>query len=109
MKIVLVRPPLEVHSRGLAKLAAIMREQGQEVVMLGAVSAREAIAAAVQEDAAIVGFSCYCGGETEYAQGLLNEAAQQGYGGELWAGGLVSERLRDMGLKLPIDIEGRKV
>jgi methylmalonyl-CoA mutase cobalamin-binding subunit len=86
-----------------------LRDHGQEVVLLGAVSATEAVSVAVQEDAAILGFSCYCGGEMEFGIALVDQASKQGYSGELWAGGLVSEDLRSIGFKLPLDITGKEM
>ena len=66
-------------------LAGKLRDQGHEVILLGSVSAQEALATALQEDADVIGVSCYCGGHLEYTEAL------RGFKGELWIGGVIPQ------------------
>lgn len=73
MRIVLALPPLEVHSRGVLAVARFLRGDGHEVVYIANASPEALAKAAIDEDADLVGFSAYCGGEAHFGSRLFAE------------------------------------
>lgn len=62
IRVVLAKPGLDGHDRGVKVLARGLRDAGMEVIYLGLRLTPEQIAeAAIQEDADVVGLSCLSG------------------------------------------------
>ncbi|MBM3142871.1 MAG: methylmalonyl-CoA mutase [Chloroflexi bacterium] len=64
IRVLLAKPPLDLHSRGILVVATTLRDAGMEVVYLEAspkVGLREIVQAAVQEDVDIIGMSILSG------------------------------------------------
>lgn len=64
IRVLLAKPPLDLHSRGILLVARVLRDAGMEVVYLEAspkVGLREIVQAAVQEDVDIIGMSILSG------------------------------------------------
>jgi methylmalonyl-CoA mutase C-terminal domain/subunit len=63
MRILLAKPGLDGHDRGVHVIARTLRDAGHEVIVTGRFWSPEAIAdAAVEEDVAVVGLSILAGG-----------------------------------------------
>jgi methylmalonyl-CoA mutase C-terminal domain/subunit len=64
IRVLLAKPPLDLHSRGILVVATALRDAGMEVIYLEAspkVGPREIIQAATQEDVDIIGISILSG------------------------------------------------
>lgn len=64
IRVLLAKPPLDLHSRGILVVATALRDAGMEVIYLEAspkVGLREIIQAAMQEDVDIIGMSILSG------------------------------------------------
>jgi methylmalonyl-CoA mutase, C-terminal domain len=103
-RILLAKPGLDGHDRGIKVIAFALRDAGAEVIYLGLRQAAAAIvAAAVAEDADLIGISVLSGAHLPLAQQILAQRAGQGaehipvvMGGTIPAGH--AERLRGMGV-----------
>lgn len=74
VRVVLAKPGLDGHDRGIKVLAMALRDAGAEVVYLGLRrSAPEIAAAAVQEDAQLVGLSVLSGVHLQVTRDVLDE------------------------------------
>lgn len=95
---------VDVHSRGLRTVARVLRDAGVEVVYLGEHnSAAGMAAAAVAEDADVVGVSFSVSTYTHYITELMTELGKAG-GADIpvMVGGLIhpedTEHLKDLGV-----------
>ncbi|MBL7209645.1 MAG: cobalamin-dependent protein, partial [Dehalococcoidia bacterium] len=64
IRVLLAKPPLDLHSRGILVVAATLRDAGMEVIYLEAspkVGLREIVQAAMQEDVDVIGMSILSG------------------------------------------------
>ncbi len=64
IRVLLAKPPLDLHSRGILVVATALRDAGMEVIYLEAspkVGLREIVQAAMQEDVDIIGMSILSG------------------------------------------------
>lgn len=64
IRVLLAKPPLDLHSRGILVVATALRDAGMEVIYLEAspkVGLREIVQAAMQEDVDIIGMSIMSG------------------------------------------------
>ena len=63
VRVLLAKPGLDVHDRGIRMIARACRDAGMEVVLLGAgiVTVKECVATAVQEDVDVIGLSIMTG------------------------------------------------
>jgi len=64
IRVLLAKPPLDLHSRGILVVAAALRDAGMEVIYLEAsprVGLREIVQAAMQEDVDVIGMSILSG------------------------------------------------
>jgi methylmalonyl-CoA mutase, C-terminal domain len=103
-RILLAKPGLDGHDRGLKVVAFALREAGAEVIYLGLRQSPAAIvAAAVAEDADLIGVSVLSGAHLALAEQILAQRAERG--GEhipLVIGGTIpadhAQRLREMGV-----------
>lgn len=64
IRVLLAKPPLDLHSRGILVVATALRDAGMEVIYLEAspkVGIREIVQAAMQEDVDVIGMSILSG------------------------------------------------
>ena len=78
IKVLLAQFPIETHSRGIITVAGMLRDAGEEVVLIGNALPGQIIETAVQENADVVGISTYCGGELALGRDLLKAADKAG-------------------------------
>ena len=103
-RIVLAKPGLDGHDRGLKVIAFALREAGAEVIYLGLrQSAASIVAAAVAEDADLIGISVLSGAHLPLAGQIVAERAARGAGDiPVVIGGTIpavhADRLREMGV-----------
>ena len=103
-RVVLAKPGLDGHDRGIKVVAMALRDAGAEVVYLGLRRTAEEIwRAAVDEDADVVGVSVLSGAHVALAEELLAERARAGVDIPLVVGGTVpaedARTLRAMGVE----------
>jgi len=103
-RVVLAKPGLDGHDRGIKVVAMALRDAGAEVVYLGLRRTPEEIwRAAVEEDADVVGVSVLSGAHVALAEELLAERSRVGADVPLVVGGTVpaedADRLRAMGVE----------
>jgi methylmalonyl-CoA mutase C-terminal domain/subunit len=103
-RILLAKPGLDGHDRGIKVIAFALRDAGAQVIYLGLRQRPAAIvAAAVAEDADLIGISVLSGAHLPLAGQILAQRAAQGAGHiPLVMGGTISaadaERLLAMGV-----------
>jgi methylmalonyl-CoA mutase C-terminal domain/subunit len=79
VRIVLAKPGLDGHDRGIKVVAMSLRDAGAEVVYLGLRrTAAEIVSAASQEDADLIGLSVLSGTHLAAARDLLDHLAAAG-------------------------------
>jgi methylmalonyl-CoA mutase C-terminal domain/subunit len=103
-RVVLAKPGLDGHDRGIKVVAMALRDAGAEVVYLGLRRTPEEIwHAAVEEDADVVGVSVLSGAHVALAKELLAERSRAGVDTPLVVGGTVPaddvDTLRAMGVE----------
>jgi methylmalonyl-CoA mutase, C-terminal domain len=80
-RILLAKPGLDGHDRGLKVIAFALREAGAEVIYLGLrQSAASIVAAAVAEDADLIGISVLSGAHLPLAEQIVAQRAARGAG-----------------------------
>jgi methylmalonyl-CoA mutase, C-terminal domain len=73
-RVVLAKPGLDGHDRGIKVVAMALRDAGAEVIYLGLRrTAQEIVAAAIDEDADVIGISVLSGAHMGLANALLSE------------------------------------
>ena len=78
-RIVLAKPGLDGHDRGVKVIAMALRDAGAEVIYLGLRrSAAEIVGAAADDDADVIGISVLSGAHLELAGDLLREREARG-------------------------------
>jgi methylmalonyl-CoA mutase C-terminal domain/subunit len=78
-RIVLAKPGLDGHDRGVKVIAMALRDAGAEVIYLGLRrSVDEIVRAAVEDDADVIGISVLSGAHLELAGDLLRERDARG-------------------------------
>ena len=103
-RILLAKPGLDGHDRGLKVIAFALREAGAEVIYLGLrQSAASIVAAAVAEDADLIGISVLSGAHLPLAEQIVAQRAARGAGDiPVAIGGTIpadhAGRLREMGV-----------
>ena len=92
-RIVLAKPGLDGHDRGLKVVAMALRDAGAEVIYLGLrVPVADIVAAAVAEDADVIGISVLSGAHLPIAEQLLTAMRAAGVQAPLAVGGTVPPR-----------------
>ena len=92
-RIVLAKPGLDGHDRGLKVVAMALRDAGAEVIYLGLrVRVADIVAAAAAEDAAVVGISVLSGAHLPIARQLLAALRAAGVEAPLVVGGTIPPR-----------------
>jgi methylmalonyl-CoA mutase C-terminal domain/subunit len=92
-RIVLAKPGLDGHDRGVKVVARALRDAGFEVVYTGLRQTPEQIAeAAIQEDADAVGLSCHSGAHMTLFPKVVKLLREKGAGDVLVFGGGIIPR-----------------
>jgi len=90
---VLAKPGLDGHDRGLKVVAMALRDAGAEVIYLGLrVPVADIVAAAVAEDADVIGISVLSGAHLPIAEQLLTAMRASGVEVPLAVGGTIPPR-----------------
>jgi len=102
-RILLTKPTLDAHDRGVRYLARRFRDAGFEVIFANFLVAAEVVAMAEQEDADVIGISSSCGGHMAVFEELLAGLKMRGMNDTLVIGGGIippkdAEALRTMGV-----------
>jgi methylmalonyl-CoA mutase C-terminal domain/subunit len=88
IKVIIAKPGLDGHDRGAKVVARALVEAGMEVVYLGLRQTPEAIvAAAVEEDADVIGLSVLSGAHMTHFHRVKELMDQKGLGDRLLTGG----------------------
>jgi methylmalonyl-CoA mutase C-terminal domain/subunit len=78
-KVITAKIGLDDHYRGIIAVTEALRDAGMEVVYLGTGQRIDGvIAAAIQEDAHVIGLSFLCGGQVEIMRRFMNRLKEQG-------------------------------
>ncbi len=95
IRVLLAKPPLDLHSRGILVVATALRDAGMEVVYLEAsprVGLREIVQTALQEDVDVIGMSILSGSPGVILSNLLKIRDEMGLGHiPVIAGGIFPE------------------
>lgn len=81
IRVLLAKPPLDLHSRGILVVATALRDAGMEVIYLEAsprVGLREIVQTALQEDVDIIGMSILSGSPAIILSKLLKIRDEMG-------------------------------
>jgi len=102
-RLVLAKPGLDGHDRGIKVIAMALRDAGAEVIYLGLrVTPAQIAAATVAEDADAVGISVLSGAHLPLAERVLAALRAAGAGAPLAVGGTIpardAEALRRLGV-----------
>ena len=102
-RLVLAKPGLDGHDRGIKVIAMALRDAGAEVIYLGLrVTPSQIAAATVAEDADAVGISVLSGAHLPIAEQVLAALRAAGAGTPLAVGGTIpprdAEALRGLGV-----------
>jgi len=105
IRVIIAKPGLDGHDRGAKVIARALRDAGMEVIYTGLRQTPEQIAAAaVQEDADVIGLSILSGAHMHICPRLMALLAEQGAGHvTVLVGGIVPEAdvaaLKKIGVK----------
>ena len=105
IRVVIAKPGLDGHDRGAKVIARALRDAGMEVIYTGLRQTPEQIvAAALQEDADVIGLSILSGAHNHIAPRLMELLRQKGLDDVLvLIGGIIPDvdipKLREMGVK----------
>ena len=92
MRILLAKPGLDGHDRGIHVLGRALRDAGHEVIVTGRFWSPAAIArAAIEEDVAIVGLSILAGGHLGLTADVLAELHERGAECDVIVGGTIPD------------------
>jgi methylmalonyl-CoA mutase, C-terminal domain len=105
IRVVIAKPGLDGHDRGAKVIARALRDAGMEVIYMGLRQTPEQIvAAALQEDADVIGLSILSGAHMHICPRVLELLETRGLGDVLVVvGGIIPDvdipKLREMGVK----------
>jgi len=105
VRVVIAKPGLDGHDRGAKVIARALRDAGMEVIYTGLRQTPEMIAAAaLQEDADVIGLSILSGAHNHIAPRLMELLKQKGLDDVLVViGGIIPDvdipKLKDIGVK----------
>lgn len=105
IRVVIAKPGLDGHDRGAKVIARALRDAGMEVIYTGLRQTPEQIAAAaLQEDADVVGLSILSGAHMHVCPRLMEILKEKGLNDVLvLVGGIIPDvdipKLREMGVK----------
>lgn len=104
IKVIIAKPGLDGHDRGVKIVARALVEAGMEVVYLGLQQTPESIVqAAIEEDADVIGLSILSGSHMTHFRRVKELMDKSGLGDRLLTGGGIiptkdQDKLRDMGV-----------
>ena len=105
LRVVIAKPGLDGHDRGAKVIARALRDAGMEVIYTGLRQTPEQIvAAALQEDADVIGLSILSGAHNHIAPRLMQLLEEKGLNDVLVViGGIIPDvdipRLKEIGVK----------
>jgi methylmalonyl-CoA mutase C-terminal domain/subunit len=105
LRILVAKPGLDGHDRGIKIVARALRDAGMEVIYTGLHQTPEQIAsAAVQEDVDAIGLSCLSGAHMTLFPKVVSLLEQQGAGDiVVFGGGIIpgtdAAKLKEAGIK----------
>jgi methylmalonyl-CoA mutase, C-terminal domain len=105
LRVVIAKPGLDGHDRGAKVIARALRDAGMEVIYTGLRQTPEQIAAAaLQEDADVIGLSILSGAHNHIAPRLMDLLRQKGIDDVLVViGGIIPDvdipKLKEIGVK----------
>jgi methylmalonyl-CoA mutase C-terminal domain/subunit len=105
IRVVIAKPGLDGHDRGAKVIARALRDAGMEVIYTGLRQTPEQIvAAALQEDADVIGLSILSGAHNHIAPRVMELLKEQGLTDVLVViGGIIPDvdvpRLKDLGVR----------
>lgn len=105
LRVVIAKPGLDGHDRGAKVIARALRDAGMEVIYTGLRQTPEqVVAAALQEDADVIGLSILSGAHNHIAPRLMTLLREQGLDDVLvLIGGIIPDvdvpRLKALGVK----------
>ena len=105
IRVVIAKPGLDGHDRGAKVIARALRDAGMEVIYTGLRQTPEQIvAAALQEDADVIGLSILSGAHMHICPRVMQLLAERGLDDVLvLVGGIIPDvdipRLKEMGVK----------
>jgi methylmalonyl-CoA mutase C-terminal domain/subunit len=104
IRVLLTKPTMDAHDRGVRYLARRFRDAGFEVIFTNFLVAAEVVATATQEGVDAIGVSSSCGGHMAVFEDLLRGLKDKGVEDTLViAGGIISPTdvatLRTMGVR----------
>jgi methylmalonyl-CoA mutase C-terminal domain/subunit len=92
LRVVLAKLGLDGHDRGLKVVARTLRDAGMEVILLGLrQTAQTIVAAAVEEDADVIGISMHNAGHLALARRMTAALRDAGLDVPLVVGGIIPE------------------
>ncbi len=93
IRVLLAKPTLDAHDRGVRLVAKKMRDAGLEVIFTNFLLPAEVVQAAVDEDVHVVGISSSSGGHLPVFKDVIDGLAAQGRDDALIiGGGVISPR-----------------
>src|SRR5438105_644127 len=96
IRVLVGKPGLDGHDRGARVIAAALRDAGMEVIYTGLrATVQQIAAAAVQEDADVIGLSILSGAHLSICKRLREELRQRGADVPLVVGGIIPESDHD--------------
>lgn len=105
IRVLLAKPGLDTHERGVKLIAVSLRDAGMEVIYSGVFQTKESIVqTAMQEDVDIIGLSFLCGAHQELTKEILEELNQKGLEGvPIICGGIIPDEdiapMKSLGVK----------
>jgi methylmalonyl-CoA mutase C-terminal domain/subunit len=103
LRVLMVKPGLDAHWRGIIVVSRALRDAGMEVIYGGNMTPHEIAEAAVQEDVQVVGLSVLAPGYMRLISETLNALRERGIEDvPVVAGGIIPEedipQLKEMGV-----------
>ncbi|MBC7230096.1 MAG: cobalamin B12-binding domain-containing protein [Actinobacteria bacterium] len=105
-RVLLFKPGLDGHWRGIMTVSKALSEAGMETIFFGFKTVEGVVEAAIQEDVDVIGFSVHSGAHLEWARELVRELDEKGVRGDflLLIGGVFPEQ--DHAELMEIGIDG---
>lgn len=106
IRVLLAKPGLDTHERGIKLIAASLRDAGMEVIYSGVFQTRESIIqTAIQEDVDVIGLSFLCGAHQSLTQEIVKDLHKNGLDDvAIICGGIIPEE--DVGPMREIGVNG---
>jgi methylmalonyl-CoA mutase C-terminal domain/subunit len=104
-RILLAKPGLDGHDRGIHLVARALRDAGIEVVFLGLqVTTKQIVRAVIQEDVDVIGLSTFSGGHMTLIPRIMDSLREEGLGDlPVIVGGIIppgdAEELKRIGVR----------